>query len=274
MIVEKLSMDQKSLYELQVDCQVGYENKVDKLVKADLSSKNNFLISCIQAHQDATHKQLKLVELSIGDGDLTLDILRFMPAIHLTCVDISPSRIQFVKDLTQRLVSTNLAELTTSRIANVNFVECNFDTQFNLLPSDEFNVVVATDIMEHIVDVFGFIENCYRILKNDGILLLRVPNVAYLRHRIGLLFGYLPITASWFGRKGDLSNWRDRWGWDGGHLHYFTLPILYQLLSEAGFYVEKCRDPGTKFNNIRNIAPELLYSNPLFTAKKSNNRIA
>lgn len=261
-------MDQKALYELQIDRQVDYKEKIDKIVKSDLSSKNNFVISCIQAHQNVTQQQLKIAELSIGDGDLTLDILRFLPAINLTCVDISCSRIQFVKNLSEQLVSNNLAELTTYEISNVNFVECNFDTEFNVLPTNEFNVVIAIDIMEHVVDVFGFIENCHRILKNEGILLIRVPNIAYIRHRIGLLFGHLPITASWFGTKGDLSNWHNRWGWDGGHLHYFTLPILYKLLSEAGFYVEKCQDPGTRFSNIRNIAPEWLHSNPLFTAKK------
>jgi 2-polyprenyl-3-methyl-5-hydroxy-6-metoxy-1,4-benzoquinol methylase len=261
-------MDQKSLYELQIYRQLDYKEKIVKIATSELSSKNNFIISAIKSHHNINQQQLNIVELSIGDGDLTLDILRFLPEINLTCVDISSSRIESVKYLIEQIISKDLVELTNYKIPNVNFVECNFDTEFNVLPSNEFNVVIAIDIMEHVVDVFGFIENCHRILKHEGMLLIRVPNIAYIRHRIGLLFGHLPITASWFGRQGDLSNWRNQWGWDGGHLHYFTLPILYKLLSEAGFHVEKCQDPGTRFTNIRNISPEWLYSNPFFTAKK------
>jgi cyclopropane fatty-acyl-phospholipid synthase-like methyltransferase len=180
--------------------------------------------------------------------------------IELIGVDISPTRIAEVKK--------NIEDTGLKSQKKVSFYECNFDTQFNVLNSDLFDVVIALDIMEHVFDVFGFVDNCYRILKQEGALIIRVPNVAYIKHRVGLFFGNLPITASWFGNQDDLSGWRDHWGWDGGHLHYFTIPLLYQLLKQSGFQIELCRDPGTKFSTFRNLLPELLYSNPLIIAKK------
>ncbi len=133
-----------------------------------------------------------------------------------------------------------------------------------------YDIVIALDIMEHVFDVFNFLENCNRILKNGGRLFIRVPNIAYVRHRMRLLFGALPITSSWFGTPGEVSAWQERYGWDGGHLHLFTIPILYKLLNGHGFLVEQCCDPGTRFSTMRTIWPTMLYANPLFIAKKES----
>ena len=123
--------------------------------------------------------------------------------------------------------------------------------------------------MEHVFDVFNFVAHCGRILRNQGILILRVPNIAYIKHRLNLLAGNLPATASWFGKPGDLTEWRKFWGWDGGHLHLFTIPILVKLLGDYNFNVQLCRDPGTRFEAIRNLYPKLMYSNPVIVAKKT-----
>ena len=249
-------MDQKQLYELQVSNKK--ENFNNQNIKNLINGRDKFIIEYLQ-NLENRKKELEIAELSIGDGSLARELLNSLN-IELTGVDISPTRIAEVKKLIEDTV------LEPQR--KVRFCECNFDTQFNELDPDLFDVVIALDIMEHVFDVFGFVGNCHRILKQEGTLIIRVPNVAYIKHRVGLFFGNLPITASWFGNKGDLSVWRDRWGWDGGHLHYFTIPLLYQLLTQSGFQIELCRDPGTQFSTFRNLLPELLYSNPLIIAKK------
>lgn len=250
-------MDQKQLYELQVSEKKENFNTQD--TKNHINGRDKFIIEYLQDLENRK-KELKIAELSIGDGSLSRALLNSLKIIELTGFDISSTRIAEVEKLIEDTV------LEPKR--KVRFYECNFDTQFNLLNPDLFDVVIALDIMEHVFDVFGFVENCSRILKQGGILIIRVPNVAYIKHRVGLFFGNLPITASWFGNKGDLSIWRDRWGWDGGHLHYFTIPLLYQLLKQYGLQIQLCRDPGTQFSRFRNLLPELLYSNPLIIAKK------
>lgn len=47
------------------------------------------------------------------------------------------------------------------------------------LPDEAFTVVYAQDILEHVVDPFGFIEEAWRILKPEGMLYVRMPNWAH-----------------------------------------------------------------------------------------------
>lgn len=247
-------MDQLSFYEAQ--CGQAKPDSGDTYV---LQGRDSFVVEYInKSVLPGREGRLEVAELSIGDGKLSRAILQANSAIALTCVDISPSRIRLVSDL---LASEAL-------LARSRFVECNFDTHFALLAENAFDVVIALDVMEHVFDVFNFVEHCRRILRSNGALILRVPNVAYIKHRLKLLAGKLPVTASWFGMPEDLSEWRKSWGWDGGHLHLFTIPILVKLLRESGFSVEQCCDPGSRLSTLRNLWPNLLYSNPLIIAKK------
>src|SRR3972149_5890937 len=153
-------MDQKFLYNNQF-------NQEKELIKAGVNivnKRDKYLINEIQ-NFIKQEKLIRVIELSIGDGSLSLDSLNKIESIELTCVDISSSRINFLK-----------RNVTSLNDVNIKFIECNFDTQFNEIQSSYYDVVIAFDIMEHVFDVFGFITNCYRILKNKGIIFLRVPN--------------------------------------------------------------------------------------------------
>lgn len=247
-------MNQQNFYELQFN---GQDIKIEYPMA--LVGRDKFVVKCVEKFNLKTSG--RVAELSIGDGRLTHLLLKTFPRLSLDCFDISSSRIQNVKEF----LKDSLMLFNTSQF---NFIECNFDTQFQIVKSSEYQVVIALDIMEHVFDIFGFLEHCKRILDENGLLILRVPNIAYIRHRIALMFGSLPITASWFGPKQDLTAWAKCYGWDGGHLHSFTLPILYKLLERSGFRVEICRDSGARFEKLRNIAPRLLYANPLIVARK------
>ena len=58
----------------------------------------------------------------------------------------------------------------------------------------EFNVVVAADIIEHIIDTDGFMAELSRILAADGFLIVTTPNLAYWRSRLRLLLGKPPCS--------------------------------------------------------------------------------
>lgn len=249
-------MDQKSLYEIQA----GDESIIMLDNDAALIGRDQFVIDHISAQIGDRSACFNAVELSIGEGRLSQLILESFKSMKLNCADISKSRINHVKKILEGNPRVN--------IENTTFTECNFDTHFNLIETSIYNIVIAIDIMEHVLDVFGFVENCQRILAWDGVLLIRVPNVAYVKHRVRLLTGKLPITASWFGSSDSYDAWREQHGWDGNHLHLFTIPALKKLLRESGFIIEKCRDPGARFSFIRDLWPNLMYSNPLIVARK------
>ena len=254
-------MDQVELYEQQA---ANAGENLTQPPPREIEERNNFVIHRIRRLQQSVGCPLRVTELSIGDGHLTKSIAECCD-IELLCAEISSRRIDRVK----RRLSVELPQSS----AAVSFVKCNLDTQWPIA-ANTADAVIALDIMEHVLDVFGFVANCHKVLRQNGLLLLRVPNVAFVRHRLGLLRGGLPITASWFGVPGELKGWRETHGWDGGHLHFFTIPILHQLLQEQGFRIEECKDAGARLERVRNLWPNLLYANPLIVAAKRDNRPA
>jgi SAM-dependent methyltransferase len=247
-------MDQRALYDRPA-AQMARRDESPVLVARDRYVTDN--IRCAVG----ADRPITIAELSVGDGRMTTAILSALPRARLTCVEISPARI---KELAASLAAD---PALAPRVPA--FVECNLDTEFDCLPGGSFDVVIALDIMEHVLDVFGFMGHCSRILKQGGRIYLRVPNIAYIRHRLGLLCGRLPVTASWFETPGELTAWRERHGWDGGHLHLFTISVLRQLCAESGFAVECCCDPGTRLAALRKVWPGLLFANPLIVACKA-----
>ena len=249
-------MDQRSLYKRQAEHCILSGGARD----AALLGRDQYVRDFIASRRRVEDAPLKIIELSVGEGRFAALLLDSLANVHLTGVDISIDRLNYVDALLR-----DIYEITAD---NFKLVECNLDLEFDRIASSAYRVVVALDILEHVVDVFGFIDNCHRILESGGWLVIRVPNIAYIKHRVDLLAGKLPVTASWFGSRNELTPWRLLHGWDGGHLHLFTIPILCKLLSEYGLNVEICKDPGTRFSKIRNLWPSLLYSNPIIIAKK------
>lgn len=248
-------MDQRTLYQ-----QSAAASGPGRDLSSALQARDQFVIDHIKKAL-GERGVLQIVELSIGDGRMTFAMLAALKGARLTCAEISELRIKQLREEIEGFASL------VGRLPE--FVSCNLDTDFGRFESDAYDAVVALDIMEHVLDVFGFVANCRRILKPGGRLYLRVPNIAYVKHRLNLLRGHLPVTASWFGPSADLAAWREWHGWDGGHLHLFTVPILFRLLTDEGFAIETCGDPGARFAGLRKVWPNLLFANPLIIAGKN-----
>jgi SAM-dependent methyltransferase len=110
----------------------------------------------------------------------------------------------------------------------------------------EFDVVVACAVVEHVVDLFTTMDEIARVCKPGGCTVITVPNLAYIKHTVGLLFGQIPLTGS---PTRDIAYWREH-GWDGGHFHYFTKRALYDLLVHVGFQPEAWTGDG-KWAKVR-----------------------
>jgi hypothetical protein len=94
------------------------------------------------------------------------------------------------------------------------------------------------------------------MLKPGGKFIIEVPNIVFLPHRIKFLLGIRPRT-SW------------GYGWDGGHLNYFTRTDLKKALEEEGLICEKITGSGIFFN-LRSWWGALLLPNIIIkSAKKS-----
>lgn len=95
-------------------------------------------------------------------------------------------------------------------------------------PDASFDVVVAGEIIEHVHNVDGFLDEIHRVLRPSGSLVISTPNLASLPRRLLLLFNRNPhIETSFAG------------GTAAGHIRYFVKHSLFSLLRSHSFHIDR-----------------------------------
>ncbi|HWG15532.1 MAG TPA: class I SAM-dependent methyltransferase [Streptosporangiaceae bacterium] len=112
------------------------------------------------------------------------------------------------------------------------------------LPDASVDVVIMSELIEHLVDTDAAAEEARRVLRPGGTLLLSTPNLAawYNRGLIGL--GIQPVFSevslkSIYGRPGQEVV---------GHLRLFTRRALEEFLTARGFACERIR--GAPYHDV------------------------
>lgn len=86
-----------------------------------------------------------------------------------------------------------------------------------------FDLIVSTEVIEHLHVPRRFVSNLRAVLKPGGVMLLSTPYHGYLKN-LGLA-----ILGKWDGHLTAL--------WDGGHIKFWSRPTLSALLEEQGLEV-------------------------------------
>jgi SAM-dependent methyltransferase len=140
----------------------------------------------------------QLLEIGCANG-LFMDAMRRVGGWHVQGVEVN--------ELAARYARERLGlDVTTGTLAEAQFSD------------DQFDAVAMWDVLEHVHDPGKTLREIHRVLKPDGVLVLR-----------------LPLLDSWdrrlFGRY---------WvGWDAPrHLTTFSLRTLRQMLGQADFDLE------------------------------------
>jgi 2-polyprenyl-3-methyl-5-hydroxy-6-metoxy-1,4-benzoquinol methylase len=92
---------------------------------------------------------------------------------------------------------------------------------------DRFDVVVAAEIIEHVVDTVGFTREIHRVLRPGGVALFSTPNILWWKYRLDLVLGRYP----------DPLEHRLHYGTDFGHVRIFTPDLLREVVEEGGFEI-------------------------------------
>lgn len=94
------------------------------------------------------------------------------------------------------------------------------------IKSGSVDVVLCLDVLEHLTDPFECVNECYRILKEQGILVINVPNHFTLSGRVKILFGSGADSQGYFPQSRD---------WDNPHIRFFRHQSAVDILTKNGF---------------------------------------
>lgn len=127
------------------------------------------------------------------------------------------------------LAGIEVAAAACEVAAGVADVVVNEAVEAERFPFDDhsFDVVVCADVLEHLVDPAIGLAKAVRWCRPGGAVIISVPNIAYWQARLRLLRGV------W--------EYEDVGIFDDGHLRFFTLASLSDLVAAHGLAVTEYR---------------------------------
>jgi SAM-dependent methyltransferase len=159
----------------------------------------------------------RLFETYVRSGDECLDV---------GCGDGGTAGLWLVEHSLRYLgvdVSTAAVELARTRGLDAMAIADAADLP---LPSASFDVVVCSEVLEHLFDPLVATQEIRRVLRPGGRLIATVPNATHWRDRLDMALG------RWTPRgddKGTSEPWRSP------HIRFFSRKSLAAMLSRSGF---------------------------------------
>ncbi|HMP71837.1 MAG TPA: bifunctional glycosyltransferase/class I SAM-dependent methyltransferase [Kiritimatiellia bacterium] len=147
----------------------------------------------------------RILELGVGDASLTRKLHGAGAVVD--GVEISPVAAEAARPYCR-----------TVRTGDLNRID-------DLGLDQDYDMVIAADVLEHLVDPEYVLSVLKRLVKTDGLILVSLPNFVNLYVRINVLLGRLPLHS-----KGIL---------DRTHLHLYTLSSMGKMLVKTGWQLER-----------------------------------
>jgi SAM-dependent methyltransferase len=155
----------------------------------------------------------RVVDLGLSRG-LLLERFRRYPGVERSGIEIDPVEIERARarglEPLQHFVNVFDGNVMTARLP---YEDASAD------------VVLAGEILEHVVDTEAFVREINRTLVPGGALVLSTPNIFWAKNRARLLAGRYP----------DALEYRSRYGTDFGHVRVFGPSQLRELLLDTGY---------------------------------------
>jgi SAM-dependent methyltransferase len=95
--------------------------------------------------------------------------------------------------------------------------------------SGSFDLVLCLDVLEHLVDPAHCLAEAHRILREDGILVINVPNHFSLSGRLNITLGSGIDSIKFFPQFDD---------WENPHLRFFRHSSITKLVQECQFKID------------------------------------
>jgi SAM-dependent methyltransferase len=173
-------------------------------------------------------------------------------------------QLALLADAFDELVGIDIAsyESMWACFPDLRFLVHDIDREPLPFPNGYFRTVIATNIFEHVFDVFGLSREVARVLEPGGTVLISVPNVCCWRSIAALVRGRVPRTGAL-----EYPFTEDQ-GWDGQHLHYFTHDELSWLLRQVAIEPIETLMVG-RLPALKRLAPRYLCGSADIIGRKS-----
>lgn len=149
----------------------------------------------------------EILELGCAFGDSTMRLAKL--AKHVVCVE---GASEFIDEARKRVNSSNVT------FCNSCFEDLQYDKEFDL--------VVASSILEHVVNPIEILNICHRALKDNGYLLITVPNAEAFSRQLAV---EMKLMGSIYDLTENDLNY--------GHRRVYDLQSLTDTASKAGFEI-------------------------------------
>ena len=102
----------------------------------------------------------------------------------------------------------------------------NIESMVLELPPESFDLVIALDVLEHLVDPWDIVRRCTDILKPGGSMIASIPNIAHYSVAFPLI-----LRGRW--------NYETEGLLDRTHLRFFVAQTAVNLMTSSGFIIEQ-----------------------------------
>lgn len=208
----------------------------------DFYNANDYEIQEIRDIEHREHKAIKMICREVASSDKK----------NLKIIDIGCGNGQFLEELAKQLKSTDKkvkfygAEYSKYKLDNAKknhpdfyFAYCNLEE--GIPHEDEtFDFVYSGEVIEHIYNPDYMLEECWRVLKPNGKLIITTPNLQTYYNRLLFIFGIQPLfyetsTKSAKIGGGILSKFKQET--PVGHIRIFNRASIIDLLNNEGFKI-------------------------------------
>lgn len=170
----------------------------------------------------------KVIDLGCGKGDFTLKVKERINCKEIYGVDVWEEALKEAQNKGIKAEKMDLNE------------ELSF-------PHGSFDVVVSNQVLEHLFFPSKFLQEVYRILKEDGYAVISSENLSSWDNIISLLLGYTPFSMEFDRIKiGNPFSPHDKEkrGEYPSHVRIFSFQGLTDLLKFHGFKLGKVSASG------------------------------
>jgi len=112
------------------------------------------------------------------------------------------------------------------------------------LEGKRFDRVLLLDVLEHLRSPERILDECHRVLKPEGRIIVSLPNVANIAVRLALFAGRF--------------DYQERGILDRTHLRFFTRKTARRLLESAGYAIVTERETVIPIELILGMSPDSL----------------